>query len=516
METKRDIEAKAKSLLDSNPEEALKIYKNIYEIFPDEFNSWDAFYAIKASRLVQNADLKWPKELVEKYEDEKVANLYAWLVFDKCVKGKQRKELIQNEGIISTLPKYSPQKNLREDSSYPCPTTISILNLVDAYAENLFNAKKVNELLSVLERDLLSDQSRTLESEQKGDIELASNLEKFYALKTKALLKLGEYEDTIALCKEALQVFEKYHYNNDLWFNMRIAIAEEKLGNFEKSEMLFKELLSSRAGSDKWFLYRDISEIYFEQKEYEKAWKYAIDAAYYGNEPHFLIGLYLLQTRILYKLDRSEDGKVLAELIGAILNEQQWNNKPEYNRLFQYYTINKDTLPNIKEVLAEANKFWNKERYGNLDRIKGTIISVHKNGKIGRLKSAQGKICDFHKKDLRKKTRNLHQLKGLNAEYFEIEGENGKFHAEDILTKQPVKKEIINKFIGKPTEGTIKNITDFGIFVQLSGLSDGLLHKNNMPHKLRNSFKEDFKIGDRIRVVVEQETEKGIQLGYAS
>src|SRR5690606_31556691 len=101
---------------------------------------------------------------------------------------------------------------------------------------------------------------------------------------------------------------------NDLWFNMRIAIAEEKLGNFEKSEMLFKELLSSRAGSDKWFLYRDISEIYFEQKEYEKAWKYAIDAAYYGNEPHFLIGLYLLQTRILYKLDRSEDGKVLAEL----------------------------------------------------------------------------------------------------------------------------------------------------------------------------------------------------------
>src|SRR5690606_35682459 len=125
METKRDIEAKAKSLLNSNPEEALKIYKNIYEVFPDEFNSWDAFYAIKASRLVQNADLKWAIELVEKYEDEKVANLYGWLIFDKCVKGKQRKELIQNESVILTLPKYSLQKNLREDGSYPCPTTIS-------------------------------------------------------------------------------------------------------------------------------------------------------------------------------------------------------------------------------------------------------------------------------------------------------------------------------------------------------------------------------------------------------
>ena len=41
-----------------------------------------------------------------------------------------------------------------------------------------------------------------------------------------------------------------------------------------------------------WFLYRDISEIYFEQKEYSKAWKLAVEATYYGNEPHFLIGLF--------------------------------------------------------------------------------------------------------------------------------------------------------------------------------------------------------------------------------
>lgn len=516
METKRDIEAKAKSLLNSNPEEALKTYKEIYEAFPDEFNSWDAFYALKASRLIQNVDLNWAKELVEKYEDEKVSNLYGWLIFDVCVKGKQRKELIQNEDIIVTLPKFSPQKNLREDSSYPCPTTISILNLADAYAENLFNAKKVNELLSTLERDLLSEQSRTLETEKKGDIELASDLEKFYALKTKALLKLGEYEETIELCREALQAFEKYHYNNDLWFNMRIAIAEEGLGNFEKSENLFKELLSSKAGSDKWFLYRDISEIYFEQKDYEKSWKYALDAAYYGNEPHFLVGLYLLQARILFKLDRPKDGKVLAELIGAILNEQEWSNKPEYNRLFQYYQINREALPDVKEVLARATEFWNRERYGKLNRIHGTIISIHKNGKIGRLKSTQGRICDFHKKNLRKKIRNLHELKGLNAEYFEIEGENGNVHAEDILIKQLRGKQSVGEFMGKSIEGTIKNITDFGIFVQLPGLSDGLLHKNNMPSELKESFKDDFKIGGRIKVIVERKTEKGLKLKYDS
>ena len=297
---------------------------------------------------------------------------------------------------------------------------------------------------------------------------------------------------------------------------MRIAIAEEKLGNLEKSETLFKELLSRKAGSDKWFLYRDISEIYFEQKDYEKSWKYALDAAYYGNEPHFLIGLYLLQARILFKLDRPQDGKILAELIGAILNEQEWNNKPEYNRLFKYYQIDRETLPNVNEVLVEATEFWNKERYGNLNRISGTIISIHKNGKIGRLKSTQGRICDFHKKDLRKKTRNLHELKGSKAEYFEIEGENGKVHAEDIFVKQTGITPSNKEFIGKSIEGTIKNITDFGIFVQLPGLSDGLLHRNNMPSELKESFKAEFKTGDKIRVVIERENEKGLQLSYDS
>ena len=91
-------------------------------------------------------------------------------------------------------------------------------------------------------------------------------------------------------------------------------------------------MLSSKAGNDKWFLYRDIAEVYFEQKDFLKAWKYAIDGAFYGNEPHFLIGLYLLQARILFKLERPLDGKILAELIATILKEQQWGDKASWEK----------------------------------------------------------------------------------------------------------------------------------------------------------------------------------------
>ncbi|MFN8324839.1 MAG: hypothetical protein U0T80_03675 [Flavobacteriaceae bacterium] len=141
---------------------------------------------------------------------------------------------------------------------------------------------------------------------------MASDYEKYYALKTKSLYKLSEYNLCIDSCNQALNTITEFHYNNDLWFKMRIALSEDKLGNHEKGEDLLQEILKSKAGSDKWFLYRDISEIYFEQKEYNKAWKLAVEATYYGNEPHFLIGLFLLQAKILFKLNRVDDGKLLA------------------------------------------------------------------------------------------------------------------------------------------------------------------------------------------------------------
>ena len=72
METKRDIEAKARSLISSNPSEAIKLYRELHESFANEFNSWDAFYAIKALRASLNPDKNWAQELASKYEDEKV------------------------------------------------------------------------------------------------------------------------------------------------------------------------------------------------------------------------------------------------------------------------------------------------------------------------------------------------------------------------------------------------------------------------------------------------------------
>lgn len=512
METKRDFEAKAKALISTNPDEAVKLYKELWETYPDQFNDWDAFYSIKAMRASNSPNLNWAKELSEKFKGDRVGNLYGWLIFDRCVKGKNRTELLSNEKFIESLITLSTQKNLKEDDAFPCPTTISIMKLCDAHAENLFNARKINELISGLDYNIMSDKSKTIDTQERGEIELSSDLEKYFALKTKALLKLGEFEECKDLSTKGLEMLQKFHYNNDLWFKMRIALSEDGLGNHQKSEELLKRLLESKAGNDKWFLYRDISEVYFEQKDYVKSWKYSVDAAFYGNEPHFLIGLYLLQARILFKLDRPTEGKILAELIAAILKEQEWNDKAEYNKLFTYYKIDRTSLRTVAEILKEARNFWQKERYGDKQKTKGTIISIHKNGKIGRIKDPNNNIVEFHKKDLINRLKSIESLSGATVEFYIMESYEGKNIAENISV---ISKSVSNNqdnIVGKIFDGVVKNVADFGVFVKLEGAPDGLLHKNSIPNNLRENLNSEFPKGKKIKVKIDKITEKGVQL----
>lgn len=512
METKRDFEAKAKALISTNPNEAVKLYHELWENYTDQFNDWDAFYTIKAMRAAASPDLKWANELVEKYRNEKVGNLYGWLIFDKCVKGKNRNELIANENYINNLPRLSPQKNRRVDDSYPCPTTISILSITKVYAKPSFNAIKIESFLSQLNIECLSLKPGEPKDKEENDDEFASDYEKYCSLRTKALFKTAKFQECKELSDLALKELNKFHYNNDTWFKMRIALSEDKLGNHQLSETLLQELLSSRAGNDKWFLYRDIAEVYFEQGDFAKAWKYAVDAAFYGNEPHFLIGLYLLQARILFKLERPEEGKILGELISAILKEQEWNDKTEYIKLFEYYKIDRPSLPTVNEIINEARKFWTSERYGAKQKFKGTVISIHRNGKIGRIKDQNGSVVDFHKKDLVRKMKSIENLEGAAVEFFLMESFDGKTIAENItITEHPANAQP-NDLVGKTIDGIVKNVAEFGIFIRLQGAPDGLLHKNNLPNNLKDNFKVFFTQGKKIRVKIEKVTEKGIQL----
>lgn len=64
---------------------------------------------------------------------------------------------------------------------------------------------------------------------------------------------------------------------------------------------------------------------------------------------------------------------------------------------------------------------------------------------------------------------------------------------------------------GDTVEGTIKNVTDFGVFVDLGGI-DGLLHISEMSWGRVENPKKNYKTGDKLTVLVKEITEKKIAL----
>lgn len=71
-----------------------------------------------------------------------------------------------------------------------------------------------------------------------------------------------------------------------------------------------------------------------------------------------------------------------------------------------------------------------------------------------------------------------------------------------VAKKQILQKELFERIKpGMTVEGTIKNVTDFGAFIDLGG-ADGLLHISEMSWGRVENPKKVFKVGDTIKVLI--------------
>jgi hypothetical protein len=514
METKRELQIKAKELIDSSPKESIAIGRKIWTDFDgaDKFNLYDAIQVLKAAKNDCTVDFDFVFNVANAYNDNNdVINNFKWFAFYKYLKSKSSIDLLPNEVNINKLLLLTSQTNLRVDNTYPCPYTIATIGLAKGHSKNLFNGRKVNEYLDKLNPLYLSQKNRNYVKDGE-EVKVASDLESYYALKTKALFKTEQYEDCKTLCELALNDLSEFHYNNDLWFQMRIALSYEKLGELEKSEELFQKLVSTKAGNDKWFLYYDIADLYYQQDNLEKALKYSINATFYGTDLDKMNGLLLLQARILVKLNRKDDGKKIAELVASIIKKFELKVKQDYINLFKYFEIDSQNCQDFNLSYKVANDLWVLERYKGLYEISGKIFFVHPNGKFGKIATLDNKTFQFHKRHFNKKQRNIGELKDSKVTFVEMKSFDGKTVAENIKVLEKAVNRSENLSVGTEIAGTIKNFADFGIFVKLNGHKDGLIHKSALPPKIKDTFKEVYQNGQSIKVRVEKVSERGIEL----
>lgn len=71
-----------------------------------------------------------------------------------------------------------------------------------------------------------------------------------------------------------------------------------------------------------------------------------------------------------------------------------------------------------------------------------------------------------------------------------------------VAEKQKRQEEVLSKIsVGQTVEGTVKNVTDFGVFIDIGGV-DGLLHISEMSWGRIENPKKVFKPGDHVKAFI--------------
>ncbi|MEE2776061.1 MAG: 30S ribosomal protein S1 [Acidobacteriota bacterium] len=175
----------------------------------------------------------------------------------------------------------------------------------------------------------------------------------------------------------------------------------------------------------------------------------------------------------------------------------------------------------LSKQKAERMRIWNRveKAYKESQIITGRVIDRIKGGltvDVGLRAFLPGSLVDI------KPVKNLESFRGEELEFKVISLDRRRNNI--VLSRKAVlekeyekkKKETLEELQeGAHMTGAVKNITDYGVFIDLGGI-DGLLHITDISWGRVNHPSEHFGVGDEVDVVIlkfDRETER-VSLGY--
>ena len=248
----------------------------------------------------------------------------------------------------------------------------------------------VNKFCDLVSVDSLDTECRTKEVVRKGEkkpMELASSKEDWFAFKTKALFETQHYEECFELSKKALESFEKFHYSNEVWFARRIALSKKHLGN--SSEALNELLLILRRKKE-WFIQNEVAQIYKENGDNEKAFKFAISAINNFGDIEFKVGLIELIAELLALKEENESSFKHYSLSKLLRLQKEWNIPNSVILALAQFSFEPITIEKLPDLKRELKKYWstfnpqqNAPKPNSTQRQKGKIDRILHNDEKG-------------------------------------------------------------------------------------------------------------------------------------
>lgn len=313
-------------------------------------------------------------------QKERVLSAYGWLLWAKY---KAENENNAHSAVEDDFFDGEDEENEIQDFDFnkselleKVETLIPILSsfnsdFIKTLSSNLFtvvlksekkkpapNWRIVNEFCNKIDREKLSKANSTIKVERKGQLkeeEQASDFEKWYAYKTKALFKLGEWQECFDLSKEALEKIENFHYSNDVWFSRRVALSKKNLGNTDNTIQELQNILKKKR---EWFIQNELAELYFIKGNFESAFNMAINAINNNGELKNKVGLLFLLGKILKKQNNLELSFKHLTLSKLIRQSEEWKLPQKLFDELKTFSSQDIQLTGLKELKKELQKFW--------------------------------------------------------------------------------------------------------------------------------------------------------------
>jgi len=399
---------------------------------------------------------------VDNNTSERVLTSYGWLLYSKLKLDLSDNHLFDDP----VLDDEEPHSEFEHSYDNQPEITQKILDFIPIivkfsgeYSRNvlsfIFNIfvriekKKLNpnwntiiKICDLINPDILSSECTTIEVERKGikkPMELASSQEVWYAIKSKALMKLERYEECYAVSVTALEKFTKFHYSNDVWFARRIALSKKYMGDVSQA---IKELEVVLKRKREWFVLKELSELHKESGEIERSFSYAIDAINGFGGIEFKVELLYLMGELLLLKKEDELAYKHFSLSYMIRVREEWKVPEKLNYIF--HKLEKNVLPveNYNTLLDELKKYWNSFSSKSNDSVRfvgkiDKILNNNDKGANGFLKYDGNKSVYFTVRNTDPIINSLNL--GLEVEFEYVPPADGK---KDIAIKLKILKGI--------------------------------------------------------------------------
>ncbi len=394
--------------------DAVDLYRELWTEYRERCHEWEGWGYATCLRKLGNSEeaLDICRAIYQTKPEFKAGkDLYAWCIYDTEIK-KDNEQIKKDEGKFYKA--VSAIKNLTTQDQYS-PHTKTIFRVVEylIQTKQLYPAEAVVGWLDKLDRHILSDEPYRFMGADGKHREIQSDKERWFAIKTKSLEKLGHYEECSKISKEALATLSNFHYNNDVWFQRRIALSKAHLGDKQKAAEELEKILQRKKD---WFIQHEIATIYYDLRDNKKALNYAIDAALNFGKNENKWELFLLVAQILIAQGRIDDGKEHLIFAAKLRIEQEWKIPEKLENMLSEYKIDISISKKRSELLKKLRMLWEAEKYSSLPCMDGTVKTILKNGKAGFISGENGK--DYYFKTNSFKGDKNRMRRGLKVSFF--------------------------------------------------------------------------------------------------